>query len=87
MLKCRDGAFYTGITTDVARRFAQHQAGKGARYTRANPPLAIALVLECADKGAALRAEYAIKQLDRTAKLALIARCETEKPHCPSDKH
>jgi putative endonuclease len=44
VLECRDGALYTGISNDVARRYAAHLAGKGARYTRINPPQRIALV-------------------------------------------
>ena len=39
LIECRDGSVYTGIATDVARRFSEHAAGKGARYTRAHPPL------------------------------------------------
>ena len=38
MLRCRDGSLYTGVTTDVERRFAQHRAGTGAKYTRTHPP-------------------------------------------------
>ena len=41
MLRCRDGSLYTGVTTDVERRFAQHRAGTGAKYTRSHPPEAI----------------------------------------------
>ena len=39
LLECHDGSVYTGIATDVDRRYAEHAAGKGARYTRAHPPL------------------------------------------------
>ena len=39
LLECRDGSIYTGIATDVERRYAEHAAGKGARYTRSRPPL------------------------------------------------
>ena len=38
MLRCRDGSLYTGVTTDVERRFAQHRVGTGAKYTRSHPP-------------------------------------------------
>ncbi len=41
LLECTGGSIYTGITTDVARRFAQHQAGKGAKYTRSRMPLRV----------------------------------------------
>ncbi|WP_231137312.1 GIY-YIG nuclease family protein [Chromobacterium paludis] len=74
MLRCESGALYTGVSTDVDRRYAQHQAGKGARYTRLNPPVAIALVVEYPDRSAALRAEYAFKQLSVAAKRDVLAR-------------
>lgn len=73
MLECRDGSLYTGITTDVARRYAAHAAGKGARYTRLNPPERVVLVLAFDDKSAALKAEYAVKQLSAAEKRALCA--------------
>ncbi|AXT44869.1 MULTISPECIES: GIY-YIG nuclease family protein [Chromobacterium] len=79
VLRCRDGALYTGVTTDVTRRYAQHAAGKGARYTRLNPPQALALVLVCAGRSEALKAEYAFKRLDRAAKLDFLNR------HAPAD--
>ena len=62
MLRCRGGVYYTGLTVDVERRFAQHLAGKGAKFTRAYPPEAIAAVWRCGDKGTAARVEYAIKK-------------------------
>ena len=39
LIECRDGSLYTGVAVDVSRRYAQHAAGKGARYTRSHPPL------------------------------------------------
>ncbi|XLM20750.1 GIY-YIG nuclease family protein, partial [Chromobacterium piscinae] len=63
VLRCADGALYTGVSTDVARRYRQHQAGKGARYTRLNPPVSIEMVVEYPDRSAALRAEHAFKRL------------------------
>lgn len=62
MLRCRGGVYYTGLTVDVARRFQTHRSGKGAKFTRAYPPEAIAAVWRCGDKGAAARLEYAIKK-------------------------
>lgn len=62
LIECRDGSLYTGITTDVARRYAQHVSGKGARYTRAHPPLQLLGAVECPDRSTASRAEYALKQ-------------------------
>ncbi|PXX50027.1 GIY-YIG nuclease family protein [Aquitalea magnusonii] len=74
MLECRDGALYTGISTDVTRRYAAHCAGKGARYTRLNPPQRIVLVQAFADKSQALKAEHAVKRLSAAAKRQLAAK-------------
>jgi putative endonuclease len=73
LLQCRDGSLYTGIAVDVNRRFAQHAAGKGARYTRAHPPQRIVAVIEHPDRGSATRAEAAIKRLSPEQKRALCA--------------
>jgi putative endonuclease len=73
MLRCADGSLYTGITTDVARRVAEHNgdSGLGARYTRSRRPVELIYVEAAAGRSAASRREAAIKQLDRTRKLAL----------------
>lgn len=71
LLECRDGSVYTGIATDVQRRYAQHAAGKGARYTRAHPPSRLLASFEHPDRASASRAEYAIKQLSPAQKRAL----------------
>jgi len=71
LLECRNGALYTGITNDVAARYAAHASGKGARYTRANPPVRLAAVISHPDRVSAAKAEYAIKQLTPVAKRAL----------------
>jgi putative endonuclease len=73
ILQCQDGSLYTGVAVDVAKRFAAHQAGKGAKYTRAHPPESIALILSCANRSVAQKLEYAIKQLSPAAKRRLIA--------------
>ncbi len=62
VLECRGGSLYTGIAVDVQKRFALHCAGRGARYTRAHPPQRIVAVQAFADRAAASRAEYALKQ-------------------------
>ncbi|MEO6170210.1 MAG: GIY-YIG nuclease family protein [Lysobacter sp.] len=71
LLECRDGSVYTGITTDVTRRYAQHVAGKGARYTRSHPPACLLGQFSCADRSSASRAEHAIKRLPAPRKRAL----------------
>nr|WP_277990251.1 GIY-YIG nuclease family protein [Pandoraea sp. LA3] len=73
MLECAGGRIYTGITVDVEARYAAHVAGKGARFTRAYPPSRILLSLSFADRSAASRAEYRIKQLTASQKRGLIA--------------
>ena len=73
ILRCRDGTLYTGTSSDVDRRAAVHNSGKGAKYTRGRGPVEVVYREECADKPAALRREYAIKRLTRAEKLALIA--------------
>lgn len=64
---------YTGITEDVLRRLEAHRSGKGAKYTRGRGPLELVYTEEQADKPAALRREYQIKQLTRAQKEALCA--------------
>lgn len=73
MLECRDGSVYTGITVDVDRRFQQHLAGKGARYTRSHPPLRVLGSAPYMDRSQASCAEHAAKQLSATAKRALCS--------------
>ncbi len=70
MIRCADGSLYTGITTDVARRFAQHQAGsgKGSKYLRGRGPLAMVFQKSLPDKSTALKVENKLKSLSRTRK-------------------
>ena len=72
VLRCADGSLYTGITTDLARRLAAHNAGKGAKYTRARLPVALVWSEPAADEGAAKRREHEVRSLDRADKLRLI---------------
>lgn len=72
MLRCSDGSLYTGITNDLDRRTAQHNAGKASRYTRSRLPVAREYQEEQPDRSAALKRELAIKALSRKAKEALI---------------
>jgi len=75
MLRCADGTLYTGITTDVARRIAEHngEGVVGARYTRSRRPVTLVYTEPAESRAAAARRETAIKQLDRIGKLALCA--------------
>lgn len=72
ILKCHDGTLYTGITTDVQKRLATHNSGKGAKYTRSRLPVTLLYQESQPDKSAALKRELAIKALTRPQKLALI---------------
>jgi putative endonuclease len=71
VVRCRDGSLYTGIARDVNARVAQHNQGRGARYTRGRRPVAIVHVERKGSQSSALRREAAIKALPRKAKLAL----------------
>jgi putative endonuclease len=74
VIECQGGSLYTGISTDVERRYAAHQSGRGARYTRIHPPQRLLLRIEFESRGAALSAEYALKQLSATEKRAFCLR-------------
>ena len=75
--KCVDGSLYTGITTDLKRRIATHNAGSGARYTRSRRPVELVYSESAADRSSASRREYAIKQLSSDAKRMLISELKT----------
>ena len=72
VLQCTDGSLYTGYTTDVERRVAEHNAGEGAKYTRGRTPVELVHVEEFESKSAAMSREYEIKQLRRDQKMALV---------------
>lgn len=72
IVECADGTFYTGYTTDVPRRVAEHNAGTGARYTRGRTPVELVHTERFSVKSSALRREYEIKQLPRAKKEALV---------------
>ncbi len=66
--RCADGSIYTGIARDVKTRIAQHDAGKGARYTRGRGPLTVRATHRCTTKGRALRLELLVKSLPKPKK-------------------
>ncbi len=74
LVRTRQGALYTGIATDVERRFEEHRSEAGAKYLRSKGPLE--LVYRCAlgDRGLALRAELRVKKLSKAAKERLVER-------------
>ena len=75
ILRCEDNSLYTGITTDVHRRFKEHTADKvkGAKYTKAHRPIKIEAVWETDTKANALRIECYIKKLAKSEKEELIS--------------
>ena len=74
VIECADGSLYTGYTPDVKARFAAHQAGTGAKYTRGRGPLNLLAVAEFATKHEAMSAEYHFKRLTRKQKDKLLAK-------------
>jgi len=74
MLRCADDTLYTGITTDIPRRLAEHngEGGLGARYTRSRRPVTLVYSEPADNRAAAARREAAIKQLDRPRKIVLF---------------
>ena len=73
VLRCADGTLYTGTTTDLARRLAEHAAGHGAAYTRGRRPVRLAFQEAHPDRPSAQRREAAIKRLSRREKRSLIS--------------
>lgn len=73
LIECKNGAYYAGITNDLEARYAAHVRGQGAKYTKANPPLRLLGSKAYPDRPSALRAEWAIKQLKKSKKLAYLA--------------
>lgn len=73
VLECSDGTYYTGYTTNVDRRVAEHNDGTGAKYTRGRQPVTLVHVETYETQSAAMQREHAIKQLRREAKESLIA--------------
>jgi len=80
MILCSDGSLYTGITTQVDRRFAEHAAGRGARFFRGRRPLRVVYLESGHSRSSAACREYAIKQMSRSAKHALIEGWTLDSP-------
>lgn len=81
ILECADGTYYTGWTTDLDRRVAVHNAGRGSRYTRLRRPVKLIYWEEHPDRSSAQRRELAVKRLPRARKMALVADFQ------PTDVH
>ena len=78
LIRTRQGSLYTGITTDVLQRLAEHQGGKngdgkkGAKYLRAKGPLQIVYTLEIGSRSLVSRAEYRLKRLSKVKKESIV---------------
>jgi len=73
IVECADGTFYTGWTTDLEKRVATHNAGRGSRYTRLRRPVKLVYFENLPDRSKAMRREVKIKRLSRPAKLKRIS--------------
>ncbi len=72
ILHCADGSLYTGITNNLDKRVKAHNDGLGAKYTKPRRPVKLAYQEVAADRSAASKREYVVKQLSRAEKQALI---------------
>lgn len=73
LLRCADGTFYAGYTTDPERRVAEHDAGEGAKYTRGRTPVELVHMEAFETRSAAMSREHELKQLSREEKAELAA--------------
>ena len=80
LLECEGDSIYTGITTDVQRRYAQHLAGTGAKYTRSRKPLRLLGWLEFSTKSEALKAEIRTKRMSAAQKREFCSELLSAKP-------
>lgn len=91
LIECAGDRLYAGITNDLAARFQAHCDGRGARFTRAFPPLRIVAASLLPSRSAALKAEYALKQQPRERKVAFLVACgapmELEEPTADPSQH
>ena len=72
LIRTRDGALYTGITNDVARRLQQHEQGRGAKALRGRGPLQLAFTRKVGSRSTALKLEARIKRLAKAQKEQLV---------------
>ncbi len=79
VLRCCDGSLYTGYTTDVEARVAAHNAGKGAKYTKARRPVMLEACAAFATKHEAMSAEARFKRLKREQKIEALAAADGER--------
>jgi len=80
ILECRDGTFYTGVTDNVERRVAMHNAGRGARYTKGRTPVVLRFVEKVVGRGEAQKREAEIKRMSRKEKVEMFIVPEGTQP-------
>jgi putative endonuclease len=78
ILECADGTFYTGWTTDPPRRERQHNAGRGAKYTRTRRPVKLVYVEELSSRAEAMKRERVIKKMTREQKRKLVESTQVD---------
>jgi len=80
ILRCSDGSFYTGVTTDLDRRFREHQDGRASRFTRTRRPVVLVYRETCGSRSQALSRECAVKSMGRQGKEDLVAGSRLRRP-------
>ena len=77
IILCSDDTLYTGITTDIDRRFNQHVAGSGAKYFRARQPLQVVYLEKGHNRSSATKRETQIKAMSKADKILLVVQQST----------
>lgn len=80
-LRCADGSYYAGFTTDLISRVKTHNAGRGGKYTRSRLPVELVYFEEFETEREARSREWHLKKLTREQKTALIGKQQTENCH------
>lgn len=80
ILECSDGKFYTGWTVDLEKRLIEHNAGRGAKFTRARLPVKLIHWENQATRSEAQKREYVVRNLKRKEKELLVAKSKPEAP-------
>jgi putative endonuclease len=73
IVRCSDNSLYTGVSRDLKARVLAHNAGRGAKYTKAHRPVVLVYSEKCRSRSQALRREYQIKQWSKARKETLIS--------------
>jgi len=84
ILRCADDTLYTGVTNNLAKRFASHNMGTAAKYTRSRLPVSLVFTENHPDQSSALKREIMIKKLPRLKKLLLIKQTNRNNLKSPS---